>query len=77
MQTSLRNNHVINATFTLCADDPSWPIESATYPNFTTGLGPYYPQAVYSIADQQAIQQYAWERGIMVLIELDMPGLRR
>jgi hexosaminidase len=54
-------------------DDPSWPIESSTYPNFTK-YGPYSSKAVYTVQDQEALQQYAWERGILILIELDMPG---
>lgn len=54
-------------------DDPSWPIESAHYSNFSK-YGPYTSQAVYSVEVQQDIQQYAMERGILILIELDMPG---
>ena len=54
-------------------DDPSWPITSATYPNFTA-YGAFSSVAVYSLADQLAIRDYAAERGILILIELDMPG---
>lgn len=54
-------------------DDPSWPITSAQYPNFTAN-GAFSSVAVYSLADQAAIRDYAAERGILILIELDMPG---
>jgi hexosaminidase len=54
-------------------DDPSWPIVSSTYSNFST-FGPYSSRAIYTIEDQLTIKNYAWERGILILMELDMPG---
>jgi hypothetical protein len=53
-------------------DDPSWPQASTTYPNFTRGA--YASAAVYSPEDQAHIRQYAWERGVVILFELDVPG---
>ena len=57
-------------------DDPAWPLESSAYPNFTApeNGGPYASVAVYSVDDQKAIAAYAWERGIMILLEFDVPG---
>jgi len=53
-------------------DDNSWPLQSTTYPNFT--LGAYAPSAVYTHADVENIVQYAWERGISIVPEFDLPG---
>ena len=57
-------------------DEPSWAVQSATYPNFTApgGGGPYAAIATYSIDQQTAIVDYAWERGILILLEFDLPG---
>lgn len=55
-------------------DDPAWPMESTTYPRFTSNGGPYAPVAMYSVANQADIAAYAWERGVMILYELDLPG---
>jgi hypothetical protein len=53
-------------------DDPAWPQVSTTYPNFTRGA--YASPAIYTPSDQAHLKQYAWERGIMILFELDVPG---
>lgn len=54
-------------------DDNSWPLRSVRYPNFANA-GAYAPAATYSHADIQDIVQYAADRGIRVVPELDMPA---
>lgn len=57
-------------------DDPAWPMVSSTFPSFTSpgGEGPYAQVATYSIDQQNLIADYAWKRGIMILVEFDVPG---
>jgi hexosaminidase len=57
-------------------DDPAWPMESLTYPAFTApgSGGPYARAATYSAAAQADIKAFAWERGVMILLEYDVPG---
>jgi hexosaminidase len=57
-------------------DDPAWPMESARYPAFTApgSGGPYASVATYSVAQQADLKQYAYERGVMILLEFDVPG---
>jgi hexosaminidase len=57
-------------------DDPAWPMESLTYPAFTApgSGGPYARVATYSAAQQAEIKSFAWERGVMILLEYDVPG---
>jgi len=57
-------------------DDPAWPMASSTYPAFTApgSGGPYASVATYSVAEQAEIAAYAWERGVMILLEFDVPG---
>lgn len=54
-------------------DDQSWPLQSKTYPRFSE-VGAYTAQAVYTHEDVQEIVGYAWERGIRVVPEFDMPA---
>lgn len=53
-------------------DDNSWPLQSVRYPNFTVGA--YAPTAIYTHADVTTITDAAWERGIMVVPEFDLPA---
>jgi hexosaminidase len=53
-------------------DDNSWPLYSQTFPNLT--LGAYAPDAIYYHEDITSIVQYAWERGIRIVPEFDMPA---
>lgn len=46
---------------------------SAALPNMSA-QGAYAPSAVYSHADVMSIVSYAFERGIRVIPEFDMPG---
>jgi len=55
-------------------DDPAWSAESAAYPSCTGPAGPYASTAYYTIAQQVEMAQYAWERGVMILVEFDVPG---
>lgn len=55
-------------------DDPAWSAESTNYPACTGPLGPYASTAYYTIQQQEDIAQYAWERGVMILVEFDVPG---
>ena len=53
-------------------DDDSWPLQSLTYPNFT--LGAYEPAAIYTHQDIKDIAAYAFERGITLVPEWDLPA---
>lgn len=53
-------------------DDDSWPLQSLTYPNFT--LGAYEPAAIYTHQDIKNVAEYAFERGITIVPELDLPA---
>eukprot|EP00002_Diphylleia_rotans_P030456 TRINITY_DN625_c0_g1_i1.p1 TRINITY_DN625_c0_g1~~TRINITY_DN625_c0_g1_i1.p1 ORF type:complete len:562 (+),score=102.92 TRINITY_DN625_c0_g1_i1:45-1730(+) len=53
-------------------DDPSFPLESTTYP-LLSEKGAYRTYATYSPADVDSIITYAKERGIRVVPEFDMP----
>eukprot|EP01138_Halocafeteria_seosinensis_P008853 gb/GECG01009049.1/.p1 GENE.gb/GECG01009049.1/~~gb/GECG01009049.1/.p1 ORF type:complete len:482 (+),score=46.27 gb/GECG01009049.1/:1-1446(+) len=54
-------------------DDQSWPLKSDKYPNFTKKAA-YRPGTVYDHGDVEDIVNYAFERGIMVIPEIDMPA---
>jgi len=45
---------------------------SESYPNFT--IGAYAPEAVYKHADVQELVAYAFERGISIVPEFDLPA---
>jgi hexosaminidase len=53
-------------------DDNSWPLVSTTLPLMSRGA--YAPEATYSHADLADIVSYAFERGIRVMPEFDMPA---
>jgi hexosaminidase len=53
-------------------DGQSLPVESTRYPNLTKAA--WGKKAVYSHADLHDIVQHAWERGIRVIPEWEMPG---
>ena len=57
-------------------DDPAWPMQTTSFPGFTApgSSGPYASVAVYSLEDQARVARYAWERGVAILIEYDVPG---
>jgi len=54
-------------------DDQSWPLYSENYPNFTKG-GAYCADCFYTHQDLQRVVDYAFERGIRVIPEFDMPA---
>ncbi|KAH6646356.1 glycoside hydrolase superfamily [Truncatella angustata] len=54
-------------------DSQSWPLEIPSMPELTE-KGAYASVAVYSADDIAHIQQYAVQRGIEVIIEIDTPG---
>ena len=54
-------------------DDQSWSMYSQRYPNFTLG-GAYCSDCFYTHADLTRVVDYAWERGIRVIPEMDMPA---
>ncbi|CAN6625929.1 hypothetical protein TRVA0_010S02388 [Trichomonascus vanleenenianus] len=53
-------------------DSQSWPVEVTSYPQMTKDA--YSTGEVYSADDIKEIVQYAWDRGVRVVPELDMPG---
>ena len=53
-------------------DDNSWPLQSLAFPLFT--LGAYEPAAIYTHQDIKEIAEYAFERGITLVPELDLPA---
>ena len=54
-------------------DSQSWPLEIPALPELAK-KGAYAPGLTYSPEDLQDILDYAEERGIMVIVEIDMPG---
>lgn len=54
-------------------DDQSWVIYSQKYPNFTKG-GAYCPDCIYTHEDLTRIVDYAFDRGVRVIPEMDMPA---
>ena len=53
-------------------DSYSFPFQSAAYPGL--GKGAWSPAAVYSPQDIRTVRDYALERGVRVVLEIDMPG---
>lgn len=54
-------------------DDHSFPLEVVSLP-LLSGKGAYSPKAVYTHGDVRSIVEYAANRGIRVIPELDVPG---
>jgi hexosaminidase len=54
-------------------DSQSWPLDIPAIPELSQ-KGAYRPDLTYSPADIQQIQEYAIQRGIEPIIEIDMPG---
>jgi hexosaminidase len=54
-------------------DSQSFAFDSPTYPTLGS-MGAYSPQERYSINDVQDVVEYARQRGIRVMIEIDTPG---
>lgn len=54
------------------SDSQSWPLMVQSYPNMTRDA--YSLDETYSPADVRSIVGYAWERGVRVIPEIDVPG---
>lgn len=54
-------------------DSQSWPLDIPSLPELAS-KGAYQPHLVWSTEDLEAVQSYGDNRGIMVYLELDMPG---
>ncbi|KAF8455486.1 glycoside hydrolase superfamily [Terfezia claveryi] len=54
-------------------DSQSWPLEVPSMPELAL-KGAYYKGLHYSASDVQDIYMYAEDRGIQVIMEIDMPG---
>jgi hexosaminidase len=53
-------------------DSQSFPFQSQSSPEIVKGA--YAPSAIYTMNDVQMITQYAGERGVRMLVEIDVPG---
>jgi hexosaminidase len=53
-------------------DSQSWPIEMKIYPDMTRDA--YSTREIYSQADVREVVEYAYDRGVRVIPEVDMPG---
>lgn len=62
----------INILHWHAVDDESWPLYSATLPDLTQAA--YCPYCIYTHSDIVTITQYAWERGIIIMLEIDSPA---
>ncbi|RMZ88899.1 hypothetical protein DV736_g3868, partial [Chaetothyriales sp. CBS 134916] len=54
-------------------DSQSWPIEVPSLPELAR-QGAYQPHLVWTAGDLDCLQRYGASRGVMVFLELDMPG---
>jgi hexosaminidase len=62
----------LNVLHLHATDDEAWPLASSSLPNLT--MAAYAPEAVYDHADIELLVEYAWERGIVVVPEIDSPA---
>ncbi|CAG0888266.1 unnamed protein product [Cyprideis torosa] len=53
-------------------DDQSFPYQSKVFPDLVKGA--YTPEMIYTVKDIQDVQDYARDRGIEVIIEIDTPS---
>mmetsp|Transcript_17055 Transcript_17055/g.32111 ORF Transcript_17055/g.32111 Transcript_17055/m.32111 type:complete len:523 (+) Transcript_17055:42-1610(+) len=53
-------------------DAQSFPMDAPSAPRLVRGA--YSPQATYSMSDIQQVVQYGSDRGVRVLLEIDVPG---
>lgn len=54
-------------------DDESFPLLTRRVPQLAI-LGAYHPSAIYRPSDIRSIVQFATDRGIRIVPELDVPG---
>ena len=54
-------------------DSQSWPLIVPKLP-LLSALGAYHPNSIYSIEDVKHLQQYAFDRGVVIIPEIDTPG---
>ena len=68
MATAKMNRLHLHAT-----DSQSWPLDIPSLPELAP-KGAYQPHLVWSTEDLDSVQSYGDNRGVMVYLELDMPG---
>jgi hexosaminidase len=68
MATAKMNRLHLHAT-----ESQSWPLEIPSLPDLAA-KGAYQPDLVWSTDDLEAVQAYGDDRGVMVYLEIDMPG---
>jgi hexosaminidase len=68
MATTKMNRLHLHAT-----DSQSWPLEIPSLPELAA-KGAYQPDLVWTVNDLEAVQSYGDYRGVMVYVEIDMPG---
>lgn len=71
-QIDAMNMAKLNVLHWHISDSQSWPIMIQAYPNMTKDA--YSTDEKYSPEDIRTIVGYAWERGVRVIPEIDMPG---
>lgn len=54
-------------------DAQSWPLVIPSMPGLSS-KGSFYPDAIYTAGDFTRLQEYASDRGIQIVTEIDMPG---
>ncbi|KAI9879761.1 MAG: N-acetyl-glucosamine-6-phosphate deacetylase, partial [Watsoniomyces obsoletus] len=54
-------------------ESQSWPLEIPALPDLAA-KGAYQPDLVWSTDDLEGVQAYGDDRGVMVYLEIDMPG---
>jgi len=68
----LLSMHKYNVLHWHLVDSQSFPFNSPSSPNLVKGS--YSPKMIYTVDDISMIKQYAGERGIRILMEIDVPG---